>query len=227
LTQRLLAVEDTPALRALLQLCLTRAGYAVDLAEDGLTALELFRAGTYDAVIMDVQMPTMDGLTAVARMREREKEINSPPVPILALTANTEPSDLKRCLDAGFSATVKKPFGREELLAVVARALGGEAGAVPIFVTADPEFADLISPFLDNCRRDAEMMTQALARRDYPPIVAASHRITGAGACFGFQPLSDESRRIESAAKVSDDAAIMKHLDEMRLYLKRVSVVYP
>ncbi|PIR15284.1 MAG: hybrid sensor histidine kinase/response regulator, partial [Elusimicrobia bacterium CG11_big_fil_rev_8_21_14_0_20_64_6] len=74
MSERILAVEDTPSLRTLLQLCLTRAGYRVDLAEDGLAATEMFLAGKYDAVVMDIQMPVMDGLTAVARMRASEKE---------------------------------------------------------------------------------------------------------------------------------------------------------
>lgn len=227
---RILVVDDTPSLRALLQLSLTRAGYAVELAEEGLSAVEMFAAGTYDAVVMDIQMPVLDGLAAVARMREEERGRNRAPVPILALTANTEPAELRRCLEAGFNGTVRKPFGRAELLAEVSRHLGAGPAAPAggrILVEADPEFADLIAPFLDNCRREAAMMSAALERRDFPAIAAASHRLTGSGASFGFQALSDESRLIEKAAKAADGAGVSAHLDEMRLYLERVSVVYP
>ncbi|MDO8757248.1 MAG: response regulator, partial [Elusimicrobiota bacterium] len=111
MSARILAVEDTPSLRALLQLCLTRGGYQVDLAEDGQTAVEMFRAGAYDAVVMDIQMPVMDGLTAVALMREHERQEKRAAAPILALTANTEPEDLSRCVQSGFTGTVRKPFG--------------------------------------------------------------------------------------------------------------------
>ncbi|MDD5301927.1 MAG: response regulator [Elusimicrobia bacterium] len=230
MSARILAVEDTPVLRALLQVCLTRGGYKVDLAEEGQSAVEMFLAGAYDAVIMDIQMPLMDGLSAVARMRAWEKGQNRAPVPILALTANSEPSDLRKCLEAGFTVTVRKPFGRAELLAVVARELGARPAppaAGRILVTADPEFADLIPPFLDTCRRETEAMKKALERRDYAAIASASHKLTGAGASFGFGPVSDESRLIETAAKSADDAGISTHLEEMRLYLERVSVVYP
>jgi CheY-like chemotaxis protein len=227
---RLLAVEDTPALRALLQLCLTRAGYETDLAEDGQSAVEMFLAGAYDAVVMDIQMPVMDGLTAVARMREHEKNGNRTPAPILALTANTEPADLRKCLEAGFSATLRKPFAREELLAAVARELKAKPASPAgerILVTADPEFADLIPPFLDNCRRETAAMRKALELRDYKAIAASSHKLTGAGESFGFKPVSDESRRIEAAAKAANDAAITLHLEAISLYLERVDVVYP
>lgn len=228
MSARILAVDDTPALRALLQLCLTRAGYETDLAEEGRSAVEMFLAGTYDAVVMDVQMPMMDGLTAVARMREWERDRDRAPVPMLALTANTEPSDLRKCLEAGFTGTISKPFAREELLAVVARELGAApAGGGRILVAADPEFADLIPAFLDNCRRETAAMRQALARGDYPALAAASHKLAGAGASFGFLPLSDESRLIEAAAKSADPAGVKAHLEAIRLYLEKVSVVYP
>ncbi|MBI2384433.1 MAG: response regulator [Elusimicrobia bacterium] len=230
MSARILAVDDTPALRALLRLCLTRGGYRVDLAEEGRTAVEMFLAGSYEAVVMDIQMPVMDGLSAVARMREWEKGEKRAPVPMLALTANTEPADLRRCLEAGFTATIRKPFGREELLAVVARELGdarAPAAAGRILVTADPEFADLIPTFLDNCRRETAAMKQALERGDFPAIAAASHKLTGAGASFGFQPLSEESRRVEAAAKSADAAGVQARLEAISLYLEKVSVVYP
>lgn len=230
MSARILVVEDTASLRALLQLCLARAGHAVELAEDGQSALEMFSAGAYDAVVMDIQMPVLDGLAAVARMRGREKERSRAPVPILALTANTEPSDLQNCLAAGFTATIRKPFGRDELLAAVARHLGAAAAAPAagrIVVTADPEFADLIPTFLDNCRRETAAMRKALELRDYAAIAASSHRLTGAGASYGFAPLSEESRRLEAAAKSADGAGVLAHLEALSLYLERVSVVYP
>lgn len=228
MSARILAVEDTPSLRDLLQLCLTRAGYAVDLAEDGGAAVDMFGVGTYDAVVMDIQMPVMNGLEAVSRMREAEKAGARATVPILALTANTEPADLRKCLAAGFTATLRKPFAREDLLAAVSTALGSKTPASKerILVTADPEFADLIPTFLANCRREADAMAKALERRDFAAIAAASHKITGAGASYGFQLLSDKGRLIEAAAKASDRAAVSGHLDAISLYLDRVSVVY-
>ncbi|MBI5245859.1 MAG: response regulator [Elusimicrobia bacterium] len=224
---RVLAVEDTPSLRALLELSLTRAGYQVSLAEDGQAALDLYISGGHDAVIMDIQMPVMDGLTAAQAMRAWEKRGGRKPAPILALTANSEPADLKRCLDAGFTATVRKPFAREELLAALAREL--EASPAPVdgeLVRADPEFADLIPRFLDNSRAEAESMRAALTRRDYASVAASSHKLIGAGASFGFRPLSDTSLLIEAAAKESDGARALEHLETLSAYLARVKVVY-
>lgn len=227
MSARILAVEDTPSLRDLLQLCLTRAGYRVDLAEDGGAAVDMFAAGKYDAVVMDIQMPVMDGLQAVARMRETEASGRRQAVPILALTANTEPADLRRCLEAGFTRALRKPFAREDLLTAVAAALGSRPVGGRILVNADPAFSALIPQFLANCRRDADAMTAALERKDYRALAASSHKLTGAGASYGFQPLSDEARLIEAAAKSRDDGAIKAHLSELLLYLDQVTVVYP
>ena len=228
MSPRVLAVEDTPSLRALLQLSLTRAGYLVTLAEDGQAAVDMFITGTHDAVVMDIQMPVMDGLTAVGLMRAWEQRVIRTPTPILALTANSEPADLRKCLDAGFTATVRKPFAREDLLAALTRELGSCTAPVAnqILVAADPEFADLIPRFLDNCRADEATMRAALERKDFAVIITASHRLTGAGASFGFAPISDESSRIEAAAKKTDGASVLTHLEALKAYLRNVRVVF-
>ena len=247
---RILAAEDTPSLRALLQLCLERAGHQVELAENGRDALDLFVAGSFDVVILDIQMPVMDGLEAAGRMRVFERENGRVPTPLLALTANTEGADLRRCLEAGCTSTVRKPFGREDLLSAVAKygrqgtnatpavadAAAPSAPSTPapdsaepikrIAVEADPDFADLIAPFLVNCRDEAEAMRRALGRGDFDAIAAASHKIIGAGASYGFQPLSDECRAIESAARAGDAATAVRHLDALDSYLARVKVVF-
>lgn len=124
MSDRLLAVEDTPSIRALLELCLIKGGYAVDTAEDGQAAVDLFRSKDYRAVVMDLQMPVMDGLTAVGLMRAHERDTSRPAAPIFALTANCEAADVRRHAAAGFTGTVKKPFGREDLLKTIAAALG-------------------------------------------------------------------------------------------------------
>ena len=127
-------------------------------------------------------------------------------------------------------ASRSRPIVPHDVLKAVERHLGGGSPApgeaAPILVTADPEFAELIPAFLDNCRLEAASIRKALRSRDYGAIVEASHKLTGAGASYGFQPVSDEGRLIEAAAKAADGDKILVHLDEMCGYLARVSVVY-
>lgn len=220
---RILAVEDTPSLRALLEAVLLRAGYVVTLAADGEEAATVYEKERFDAVVMDIQMPVLDGFGAAERMRALEKAAGLPAAPILALTANTDSTDLRRCLDAGFSATVRKPFSREELLAALDAALGGGRDAIEVAV--DPEFADLVPRFLENARADAAAMGDAHARGDLASLAATAHRLVGAGASFGFAPLSEHARRAEAAAKSSDAAGAAAAVAELRSYLEKVKVV--
>lgn len=219
---RVLAVEDTSALRALLQLCLERAGHSVALAEDGRAAVELFRAGSFDAVVMDIRMPVMDGLTAAALMREHEAARSLPPARLLALSANTDDADARLCVQAGFDATIKKPFAREELLSALApRSREDEAPQVRV----DSEMAELIPPFLDECRRELTAMEASLEGGDYDAIALVSHQLTGSGASYGFEFLTDASRRVEAGVRERDAAAIKAELASIRAYLDRVKVV--
>ena len=219
----ILVAEDTPSLRALIQLCLERAGHKVDLTDNGQEALDRFIAQPYETVILDIQMPVMNGLEAVQRMREWEKQQNQTPNTILALTANTERADLRKCIESGFTATVRKPFGREDILAAVTPVVPPQE---QITVQADPEFGDLIPLFLDNCRSHVSQMKKSLADGDFSAIAAVSHQIIGAGASYGFKPLSEESRLIETAAKKGDGAGVREHLEALSNYLKRLNVVY-
>ncbi|TDD41050.1 response regulator transcription factor [Nonomuraea terrae] len=111
---RLLVVDDEPALREALQSSLEFEGYKVVTADDGLQALETLAADTYDAVLLDVMMPRLDGLTACRRLRA-----GGNPIPVLMLTARDAVGDRVSGLDAGADDYLVKPFELDELLARV------------------------------------------------------------------------------------------------------------
>ena len=97
------------------KLLLETWGHAVSLASNGEIALEKVRVRQYDAVLMDMQMPVMDGLEAVKRIREEEQAIQKDPLHVIAMTANAMRGDEKRCLEAGMSDYVAKPINAAEL----------------------------------------------------------------------------------------------------------------
>ncbi|MGI5156283.1 response regulator transcription factor [Microbispora sp. CA-102843] len=111
---KLLVVDDEPALREALRSSLEFEGYAVETAADGLTALDLLDRGTYDAVLLDVMMPRLDGLTACRRLRAAGNRL-----PVLMLTARDAVGDRVSGLDAGADDYLVKPFELDELLARV------------------------------------------------------------------------------------------------------------
>ncbi|MEV5409016.1 response regulator transcription factor [Thermopolyspora sp. NPDC052614] len=123
---RLLVVDDEPALREALRSSLEFEGYRVDLAGDGAEALELLARGTYGAVLLDVMMPRLDGLTACRRLRAGGDQ-----VPVLMLTARDAVGDRVSGLDAGADDYLVKPFELDELLARVRALLRRGALSVP------------------------------------------------------------------------------------------------
>ncbi len=120
---RILVAEDTPVNQRLAQTLLSKRGYLVELANDGVEALDKYRAEHFDLILMDMQMPNMDGLEATERIRAWEQENARLRIPIVAMTANALEADRQRCLAAGMDDFIAKPFRADELLGVVARRL--------------------------------------------------------------------------------------------------------
>ena len=113
-SHKLLVVDDDPALARTLRRALTIEGYDVECAEDGSEALQRLAAGHYDAVVLDVAMPRLDGLAVCRRMRERRDR-----TPVLMLTARDTVGDRVSGLDAGADDYLVKPFALDELNARV------------------------------------------------------------------------------------------------------------
>jgi signal transduction histidine kinase/ActR/RegA family two-component response regulator len=115
---RVLLVEDNVINQRLALRLLEKQGHFVTMAADGKTALAALTSGTYDVVLMDVQMPNMDGLEATALIRMMERETGRR-VPIIAMTAHAMPSDRERCFVAGMDAYLSKPVDARELLETI------------------------------------------------------------------------------------------------------------
>ncbi|MFO1318468.1 MAG: CHASE domain-containing protein [Burkholderiales bacterium] len=114
-----LVAEDNPVNRTLIARMLERLGQRITLAENGAEAVKAFEAGRYDVVLMDIQMPEMDGLEATRRIRALEANHPGRRTPIFALTADTLPGDRERCLDAGMDGHLAKPLSMDQLRAAL------------------------------------------------------------------------------------------------------------
>jgi two-component system, sensor histidine kinase and response regulator len=110
----ILLAEDNPVNQRLALRLLEKAGHKVAVAENGHQAVDLYANGEFDLIMMDVQMPEMDGFEATAEIREREKQTGAH-IPIIALTARAMSSDRDRCLSAGMDGYVSKPIKLDDL----------------------------------------------------------------------------------------------------------------
>lgn len=123
LMARVLLVEDTPINQTLATLLLTRMGCEVTVANNGLEAVQAFASGSFDVVLMDIQMPEMGGIEATQAIREIEARQGCQPTPIIAVTANALKGDRARYLDAGMNGYVSKPISVETLKSEIQRLL--------------------------------------------------------------------------------------------------------
>ena len=230
---RLLLADDNPQNVQLVQAYLDGDGHQIDVVHDGAAAVERFRAQRYDVVLMDVQMPGMDGYRATAALRAIERERGDAPVPVIALTANAMPDDERRSLQAGCTAHLSKPFSRAQLRRVLASEQPGDAAAprpeIVAFAQAPaplPELAALAGFDLATAlaRMDGDMglylrvlqsatsslrgwderFTQALDAGDLPGALRLAHDLKSTAATVGAVDLSRQAQGIESMLRTGD-----------------------
>jgi len=120
---RILVAEDARDVRLLIGCFLGGPAYCLDMAENGQQALELFKQHAYDLVLMDMQMPVMDGYTATKEIRAWEIAQERSPTPVLAASAIEAAEEIDRCLEAGCTAHLCKPFRKPMLLEALGRYL--------------------------------------------------------------------------------------------------------
>jgi len=121
---RILLAEDNEVNQLLAVILLEGWGVSVEVVGDGLEALEALRKTRYDLVLMDIQMPRMDGFEATARLRQPESGVLDPRVPVVAMTAYAMREDRQRCLEAGMDDYLAKPIEPATLLEVLNRQCG-------------------------------------------------------------------------------------------------------
>ncbi|GFE58236.1 response regulator [Geobacter sp. AOG1] len=124
---RILLAEDAEDNRHIFRLFLKNTRFEIDEAENGAIAVEKFKSGSYAMVLMDMQMPIMDGLSATRAIRQLERERALTPIPIIALTAFTSTEDIQNCMAAGCNLHISKPVRKDKLIETIVNTAGGAA----------------------------------------------------------------------------------------------------
>ncbi len=240
----ILLVEDYPTNQQVARAHLEHAGYQVDIADNGCIALEMAPEKPYDLILMDVQMPEMDGYETTRSIRAWNGPWES--IPILAMTANASQSDRQKCLDSGMNEVITKPVRKQTFLSTVNHWLSDHDprsdrpdAVAPQVSTSAPldfsgalaEFGDdhaflhqVISGFLGNVEQQIEQMTQALETEDLERIRKEAHSIKGGAGNLLAAPLAEASRALEELGKARDAGPIpqaLKKLGEEYLQLRK------
>jgi PAS domain S-box-containing protein len=216
---RILLAEDSQDNVLLIQSYLKASGCRADVAGNGEIAFQTFIAGTYDVVLMDVQMPVMDGYSATRKIRQWEAETGVKPVPILALTAHALPEEVRKSLAAGCTAHLTKPIRKATLLGAIAEHTLGR-------VRVDSSLAGLVPGFLENRRRDIVAIDIALNQADYDNVRILGHNMKGSGAGYGFSRITEIGASLEQAAGRRASEEIRAHTAALGRYLDGLHVEY-
>jgi two-component system sensor histidine kinase/response regulator len=215
---RVLLAEDHPVNQKVAARMLERLGHTVVVAPNGRAAITAIEVDEFDVVLMDVQMPELDGCEAVRVIRERESETGTH-LPILALTAHAMQGDRERCLHAGFDGYLAKPVRQAELQQALAaiglltmrdQAHGHEVVAgLNEACGGDDDFArELAESFLETAPRSISGIDRALQRRDASQLAGHAHALKGICRTIGCNVLAATSLDMEQAARRADfDAA--------------------
>ena len=219
-----LVAEDNSVNQKLALALLRKQGHSVVIAGTGREAVEALEKQTFDVVLMDVQMPEMDGLEATAAIRRREEGAGRR-VPIIAMTAHAMKGDRERCLAAGMDGYVSKPIQPHELYGALA-ALVPAASAAPATVvsTSSPATGDggaiidqaealarvggdwgllksLAEMFCDSYPAQLTELREAIGRGDGPTVCRLAHTLVGAVGIFGARPAVEAATRLETMGR--------------------------
>ena len=203
---RILVVEDTPINQRVALSMLDRLGHKADAVANGLEALQALESLPYDLILMDCQMPEMDGFEATRRIREREKR-SLLRTPIVAMTAQALQGDRELCIAAGMDDYLSKPVNLESLAKTLARrqpplARGQMAEIVALVEAGDKDLLhEMSASFSRTAAERLAALDKALSEGDLPAAHKAAHALKGAAAAVGAACLSESCEAIEALLK--------------------------
>lgn len=238
---RVLLAEDNTVNQTVCRAMLERLGASVQVANDGMEALQAFEAGGIDLILMDCQMPRMDGYQATGAIREREKSAGTGRrVTIVALTAHAMQGDREKCLAAGMDDYLSKPFKQPELAAILTRwansagqastAQNDVSGASPEHLDAgilaslrelgpgaegEALVASLAGLFLDDAPKQLRAARAAVATGEVAGLRTAMHTLKSSAANMGALHLSELARALEQDAHDAMPTEPSARLDEV------------
>jgi two-component system sensor histidine kinase/response regulator len=213
---RVLLAEDNPVNQMLAARLVEKLGHTATLAGNGRDALTLWQQQPFDLILMDVQMPEMDGLAATAAIRQREKTTGGH-IPIVAITAHAMKGDRERCLAAGMDAYLPKPIGAPRLAEVLRELFeGGHKSATEAHApggTLDQEtllarvggdrklLRELIDVYLADSPKQRVRIRKAVAARDANELREAAHALKGAIANFAAKDAFNAALELETMGR--------------------------
>ena len=226
ISRRILVAEDQYVNWMLIERILTKQGHTAVNAPDGRRVLEMLDREPYDLVLMDCQMPVLDGYDTAREIRRQEATKVNDRIPIVAMTAHAMLGDRERCLQAGMDDYIAKPVSRELLAEKLMRWLPRTQDVSQALDTAclaelrsvfpQQQMPGILQNVASEIDTDLDTISEAVNRRDRTALAAAAHRLRNSAAMIGASSLADAAARLESAAAA--DCAGAQPCDETTIH---------
>lgn len=230
---KILLVEDNEINQKLTVKILTKAGFNCDIASDGSKAVEACKNKKYDTILMDCQMPVMDGYEATRTIREMEIENNKKPIPIIALTADVMGDVINKCHSYGMNDYLSKPVSAARLVEIISKYLPKDFNFA-LKETQNSSGNSIINDFAQNMGFSIEETTElfqeatkeilnliealgeTIEQQDFELISKKAHTIKGVSRNLRIEPLGELAFNLETAAKSNDPLACEDLFQEIK-----------
>jgi two-component system, sensor histidine kinase and response regulator len=234
----ILLAEDNPVNQNLAVRLLEKQGHTVVVVSDGQATLAALAQQAFDLVLMDVQMPVMDGLEATAAIREQEKTTGAH-LPIIAITAHAMKGDRERCLAAGMDGYVSKPIKLDDLDAAITRVLSDRPTSMPrasgspvdlhsVLDAVDGDKAlleEVLEVFLKDYPQGVEALRVAIKAGDAQQTERTAHSLKGAVGIFGLSTAYHLAYELETLGRARHLDGAQAIMEELERALERIATV--
>ena len=228
-TLRILAVDDSTDNQFVVKAYLASLPYQITFADQGYSAIEKVKESQFDIILMDLQMPEMDGYTATQLIREWERSESLTPTPIIAVSAHDHEWGSDRFQKAEFSSYLVKPISPHQLRQTILDFTSHlhtedllNTGPDPILHELEMQMAELAPQYLKQRRTEIEEIKQLVEKKDFLSIQTLGHRLKGNAKSYGFEELGNLGSKLEEAAQEQNTQGIYTFVQNAEAYLNEI-----
>jgi PAS domain S-box-containing protein len=245
---RILLAEDIASNQKVMQLFLRGTPAVIDIAENGKIAFDKYTSNSYDVILMDIEMPIMDGLAATKAIRDWEEANNKKETPVIALTAHAFDEQMKKCFDAGCNGFLPKPVKKKDVIAILAELFNkkkeNDSGSksdtkkdensfpkkeqtdVDYKATINADLKELVPDLFKEIIIEIGNINSAIKNDNFELINRLGHGFKGATATYGLDELAKIFLKIENNARIRNKENIIDSLAQLKDYIANIEIKY-